>query len=50
MDELLTLVNIALGKAQPSAACPHGVPSGADVDITLIIRAVNNALGGCPGP
>lgn len=48
IDELLTLVNMALGNAQP-AACPNGVPSGAEVDIALLIQAVNNALGGCGG-
>ena len=48
INELITLVNIALGTAQPSA-CPHGVPSGADVDVALIIQAVNNALNGCSG-
>ena len=46
IDELITLVNIALGTAQASA-CPHGVPSGADVDVALIIQAVNVALNGC---
>ena len=46
IDELITLVNIALGSAQPSA-CAHGVPDGAAVDIALIIQAVNNALNGC---
>jgi hypothetical protein len=43
---LLTLVNIALVNAEPSA-CPHGVPSGAEVDIALIIQAVNQALNSC---
>ena len=42
VDELLTLVNIALGSAQPSA-CPHGVSSGAAVDVALIMQAVNQA-------
>ena len=46
IDELITLVNIALGGAQPSA-CAHGVPDGAAVDIALIIQAVNNTLNGC---
>ena len=45
-DELITLVSIALGTARASA-CPHGVPSGADVDVALIIEAVNVALNGC---
>jgi CSLREA domain-containing protein len=48
IDEIITLVNIALGTAQASA-CPHGVPSGADVDVVLIIQAVNVALTGCAG-
>jgi hypothetical protein len=46
VDEVITLVNIALGNAQPSA-CQDGVPSGAEVDIALIIQAVNSALNGC---
>src|SRR5205814_192038 len=48
VNELVTLVNIALGNAQPSA-CPHGIPSGADVNIALLVKAVNNALNGCAG-
>lgn len=47
VDELITLVNIALGNEQPSV-CPN-VPSGSKVGITLIIHAVNNALTGCAG-
>ena len=46
VDELLTMVNIALGNAQ-GPACPHGVPSGAAVNVALIIQAVNTALNGC---
>jgi hypothetical protein len=46
IDEIITLVNLALGTVQPSA-CPHGIPSGAQVDIALIIQAVNNALNDC---
>jgi len=46
VDEIITLVNIALGNAQP-LACPEGIPSGAEVDVALIIRAVNNALDSC---
>jgi hypothetical protein len=47
VNEIITMVNIALGNAQPPA-CPHGVSSGAEVDIALIIQAVNNALNECP--
>ena len=48
IDELIIMVHIALDNAQPPV-CPHGVPSGAEVDIALIIQAVNNALTGCGG-
>ena len=44
VDEVLTMVNIALGNAQPSVC-----PSGGAADIALIIQAVHNALTGCPG-
>jgi predicted outer membrane repeat protein len=46
IDELLTLVNIALGNAD-AAACPNGLPRGAAVDVALILQAVNSALNGC---
>ncbi|MGD0947272.1 MAG: right-handed parallel beta-helix repeat-containing protein [Candidatus Binatia bacterium] len=48
VDEILTMVNIALGTAQ-TTACPDGVPSGDEVNISLILQAVNNALNGCGG-
>ena len=48
VDEIVTLVSITLGNADPPA-CPNGFPAGSDVDITLIIQAVNNALNGCSG-
>src|ERR1700687_5723826 len=48
INNIVTLVNIVLGNA-PSSMCSHGIPSGADVDVALIIRAVTNALNGC-GP
>ena len=47
VNELITLVNIDLGVAQPSA-CADGIPSGVDVDITFIIKAVGYALNNCP--
>ena len=47
INDLITLVNIALGTAQPSA-CPNGgLPLGGEVDVAVIIQAVNNALNGC---
>ena len=49
VDEIMTIVNIALGPAGPSA-CANGVPTGAAINVALIIQAVNNALTGCPAP
>ena len=46
VNDLITLVNIALGNAQPSS-CANGIPIGATVDIALVIRAVNDDLTGC---
>lgn len=46
VNDLITLANIALGSAQAST-CAHGIPSGAAVDVALIIQAVNSALSGC---
>jgi hypothetical protein len=49
VDELLTMVNIALGNA-PRSDCAVGDANG-DGQITVdeILTAVNNALNGCPG-
>lgn len=47
VDELLVLVNIALGEA-PRVACRRGVANNAAVDVALIIQSVNTALSGCP--
>lgn len=46
INDLIALVNVALGNAQPSA-CANGVPNGSEVNIALLIQAVNNALNGC---
>jgi hypothetical protein len=47
IDELITMVNIALG-TKPVSECSVGDTSG-DGDITIdeIIQAVNRALNGC---
>jgi hypothetical protein len=45
VDEVLTLVNIALGNAQP-LPCAQGIPSGVEVDVALILQAVSNAMNG----
>jgi hypothetical protein len=46
VNELIILVSIALGNAQASA-CLRGIPSGAEVNVALLIQAVNSALNGC---
>jgi hypothetical protein len=49
VNDLITLVNIALGTALPSA-CPNGgLPLGGEVDVAVILQAVNNLLNGCGG-
>jgi len=39
--------NIDLGTADVSV-CPNGIPSGESVDITMIVKAVGDALNNCP--
>ena len=47
VDELLTMVNIALGNT-PNSACPAGdADSSGDISVNEIVAAVNNALNGC---
>lgn len=47
VDELITMVNIALGNS-PVSACAAGDANGdGQITITQIIAAVNNALNGC---
>jgi hypothetical protein len=48
LDDLVTLVNIALGTTQPEAYA-NGLPIGGEVPIAVIIQAVNHALHGCGG-
>jgi hypothetical protein len=45
VDELITVVNVALGSASLSA-CPVGDADGSGT--IEIIAAVNNGLNGCP--
>lgn len=46
MDEIVSLVNIALGGAQPSG-CPRGVPTGSEINSAFIIQAIDNSLSAC---
>jgi len=41
--DIITLVNITLGNAAAST-CEQGIPTGTEVNIALIIQAVNNVL------
>lgn len=48
VDGIIKLVNIALGTAAVSA-CAKGIPPDEfSVDVATIVRAVGNALNGCP--
>jgi hypothetical protein len=48
IEELLLMVNIALG-AQNVSACACGDPDNSgEIDISEILQGVNNALTGCP--
>lgn len=50
VDEIVTMVNIALGTASIDT-CPAADPSGdGQVTVDEILQAVNNALNGCPPP
>ncbi len=53
VDEIITLVNMALGSQTQLSACPHGLPADvtdpSQVNVSLIIKAVNNALNACSG-
>jgi hypothetical protein len=51
VDEIITLVQVALGNKHVSD-CTNGLPAyatDADVDVTLIIQAVDSALNTCSG-
>lgn len=48
VTNIITLVNIVLGTAQCSTACPQGVDCSKPVTVGTIIMAVNNALSECP--
>lgn len=49
VDELITMVNIALGNADVSV-CPPGDANGSGgITVDEIVGAVNRALNGCVG-
>jgi len=47
IDEILTLVNIALGNADVSGCEPGDRNGDGKITIDEILAAVNNALNGC---
>jgi hypothetical protein len=48
VGEVLTMVNIALGTAQLSTCTNGDANSDGLITIDEILKAVNNALEGCP--
>jgi hypothetical protein len=49
VDELITMVNIALGNAQVAACVPGDANGDGEITINEIVSAVNGALNGCVG-
>lgn len=50
INELLTMVNIALGTTTVSSCEAGDANDDGQVSVDEIVRAVQNALNGCPGP
>ena len=50
VNDLVTLVNIALGTSRPSTCANGGLPLGGKVTVAVIVQAVNHALNGCIVP
>ena len=49
VDELLAMVNVALGHTAVSACSLGDANRDGQIDISEILQAVNNALYGCAG-
>lgn len=50
VDELVTMVNIALGAADPSTCVAGDANGSGDIAVNEIVAAVNTALKGCAPP
>ena len=50
VDELLTMVNIALGNADISVCSTGDMNHDEQIGVDEILAAVKNALSGCPPP
>jgi cysteine-rich repeat protein len=48
VDEILTMVNIALGNLDASTCLPGDANHDAGITVDEVLAAVNNALAGCP--
>jgi hypothetical protein len=49
IDEILSMVDIALGNAETSTCAPADANGDQEITIDEILKAVNDALNGCPG-
>jgi hypothetical protein len=49
VDELLTMVNIALGSIDVSVRLAGDANADEEITVDDILTAINNALNGCPG-
>src|SRR5262245_29171408 len=50
VNELITMVNVALGAAAVESCLPGDADGDGDIAINEIIAAVNNGLNGCTAP
>ncbi len=48
INEMITMVNIALGNAHLSTCFVGDADSSGDITIDELVRAVGNAMSGCP--
>lgn len=49
VDELLTMVNVALGNTNVASCPPGDANNDGEITVDEILQAVNNALNGCGG-
>lgn len=47
VDELLTMVNVALGNTNVASCPPGDANNDGEITVDEILQAVNNALNGC---
>jgi hypothetical protein len=49
IDELVVMVGITLDTV-PRSSCPEGLPADESMDVSVVVRAIRNALEACGPP